>query len=147
MTRTSKTATPAPAAEIPLPKGVVARDLKYPDWADRAKLETSEFTLHYTERFGWCVATLFIRRATRGRAHLADRTYAWSLKDACVVTVGLGPHVLRTVTVYVRADRLEALQFLVDAHQKGLGKAGEIRDVRSTRMAQGSMRRNRGWGF
>jgi hypothetical protein len=57
------------------------------------------------------------------------------------VTMGKGPHVLRTVTVYVRNGRKDALQKFLDLKVQGEAKAGDIRDRISTRRAQTALRR------
>ena len=137
---------------IPLPNKILETDLAYPKNAKRYNAKTyisveQRLTLHYTERFGWCVATLTIARATGRRSGMQDRTYALSLKGEGVVRVGLGPHVLRTITVYVHRKNKERLQWLLDLHNTGEAKAGDIRDRISTRRAQGALRRSAFGGF
>jgi hypothetical protein len=126
--------------KIDLPKGVKDEDLEYPSFKSKRRV-VETLKLHYTERFGWCVATLSIRRATGRRAGTQDRTYAYTL-DGKVVRVGLGPHVLRTVDVYVTEKALGRLQYLLDLAQQGEAKAGDIRDRISSRRAQGALRRS-----
>lgn len=129
---------------IALPPEIKKTDLKYPSWkaADKNKYNT-QFDLWYTERFGWCIPTLFISRARRG-SNMQDRTYGISLKGE-TVTMGKGPHVLRTVTVYVKNGRLEKLKKFLDLKAQGEGKAGDIRDTISTRRMN-TMARRRSYG-
>lgn len=129
--------------EIKLPKQVKASDLKYPKWNSKAKhFYDKDFELWYTERFGWCIPTLFISRARRG-SNMQDRTYAVPVNDSTqTVTVGKGPHVLKTVNVYVTEKNLKRLQTLVDIKVKGQGNAGQIRDNISTRRANTMARRS-----
>ena len=131
--------------EIPLPKEVKVSDLKYPSWKSKVKhLYDKDFELWYTERFGWCIPTLFISRARRGSG-MQDRTYGVSLSGE-TVTMGKGPHVLKTVNVYVTEKNLSRLQTLVDLKESGMGKAGNIRDTISTRRAN-TMARRAQWGL
>lgn len=125
---------------IELPKQVKASDLTYPSWKSKVKhLYDKDFELWYTERFGWCIPTLFISRARRGSG-MQDRTYGISLSGE-TVTMGKGPHVLKTVNVYVTEKNLSRLQTLVDLKEQGMGKAGNIRDTISTRRANTMARR------
>jgi len=104
---------------------------------------TIEFELWYTERFGWVIPTLTIRNNT-GRAARAEtrRSYAIAIKDGAMCSAGMGPHVKRHVTIRVKQERFEALKPLLDIMIKGGEKAGDIRDRRSTRIAQGRARRS-----
>jgi hypothetical protein len=130
---------------IELPDEVRETDLKYPSWESTKNNEdnrvVSQFEMWYTERFGWCIPTLFISRARRG-SNMNDRTYGIAINTNGVVTMGKGPHVLRTVTVYVRKGRVEALKKFTDLKTKGEGDAGQIRDRISTRRANTMLRRN-----
>lgn len=111
------------------------------DTGDGALVEPRSLTMHYTERFGWVITTLFISRGRNG----TDRTYGVTLEgQAC--SLGNGPHIKRTITVYLRKSRLSDLQKYLDIYNAGLERSHEIRDTRSTRRAQGAMRR-RSWGF
>lgn len=129
---------------IELPDEVRETDLKYPSWESSKNNEDNRvvntFEMWYTERFGWCIPTLFISRARRG-SNMNDRTYGVAIKDGGVVTMGKGPHVLRTVTVYVKKGRADALKNLIDLKTKGEGDAGQIRDRISTRRANTALRR------
>jgi hypothetical protein len=138
-----------------LPFGLKASDLKYPsrprryDWNKEHSWDVLHtIKLHRTERFGWVVTTLFIRNPSRrSRPGAQPRTYAISA-DGQVCRVGIGPHIKETITAYVTRGRLKALKELVDLHEKGLVEANEIRDRRSSRMAQGELYRmnlRRGW--
>jgi hypothetical protein len=124
--------------DIKLPVEIKAKDLKYPKWDSDDKM-ADQFDMWYTERFGWCIPTLFISRARRGSG-MNDRTYGTTLQGE-PVTMGKGPHVLRTVTVYVRNSRKPALQTFLDLKLNGQAKAGDIRDRISTRRAQTVLRR------
>jgi hypothetical protein len=132
------------AVKLPmLPLGIELSDFKRPDWDDKKdKLiepyQDSEFEMWYTERFGWCIPTLLIGR---GRGGYQDRTYAYSLKTEGTVRIGRGPHVLHTVTVYVRKTREKALRPYLEKRSQGAGMAGDIRDRISTRRALTAQRR------
>lgn len=123
---------------IELPKGINETDITSPkkydalveDWDKR------QFEMWYTERFGWCIPTLMISRASsraRSAGATTDRSYAISVKDERLVTIGRGPHVKRTVTVYVRKTRAEALQKFLDLRDKGSEQANDYRDQLSTK--------------
>jgi len=133
------------ANDIDLPKGILASDLKYPKWdAPESERYATQFELWYTERFGWCIPTLFISKARRG-SNVNDRTYGISVTGQ-IVTMGKGPHVLKTVMVYVKKSRQDALKSFLDLKTKGEAEAGQIRDRISTRRAQGALyRSNLGW--
>lgn len=126
-----------------LPEGVLASDLKQPQFDDYRDLPYDDrtFELWHTTSFGWCIPTLFISRAGRGQS--TDRTYAVTL-DGKPVRVGRGPHVTRIITVYVRTSRMNDLQKFLDVRKQGQAKAGEIRDRISSRRAQGQMERASG---
>ncbi len=147
MTKRSPTKTTSPAS-VELPANVLATDLTYPKVkATRTEADYERarvlhiLTLHYTARFGWCVATLHIRNPGRRSTQTTARTYGVTL-DGQVVTIGMGPHVLRTIELYVTAARVAALQRYLDLKEKGLADAGEIRDRISTRRAQTVQRRS-----
>lgn len=131
-----------------LPFGLKASDLSYPkrpktyDWRKPQPFDVLHtFTLYETERLGWIITTLHIRNpGSRHRQGAQARTYGVDTRGQ-VVTVGLGPHVKRTITVYVSRARAEALKALIDLHERGLADAGSIRDRISTRRAQTTMRR------
>lgn len=128
--------------DIKLPKEIKVSDLKYPSWKSKDRLATS-FELWFTERFEWCIPTLLISRASRRSSQTTDRTYGIAL-DGQIVRIGRGPHVLKTVTVYVKESRKEKLQKFLDLKLKGEQGAGEIRDNISTRRANSAL--NRGGG-
>lgn len=132
------------AKDIQLPDEIQARDLEYPSWESRKNNDDNriveQFEMWFTERFGWCIPTLFISKARRGSG-MNDRSYGIAL-DGTVVTIGKGPHVLKTVTVYVRQRRLEKLQKFLDLKKTGEGKAGDIRDRISTRRANTILNRS-----
>ena len=126
-----------------LPTGITAKDLTYPKWKlnDTANRVVDQFELWYTERFGWCIPTLLIRRAGRFSSQSSDRTYATTM-DGDPIRMGLGPHVKAQVTVYVRESRKADLQRFLDLKTNGEATAGDIRDRISTRRAQTEMRRS-----
>ncbi len=136
--------------DIALPKGINADDLKYPQapknlpykkysaWMQgKGKLvEPRELMFYFTERFGWCITTLFISRGKNG----SDRFYGVKLDGGCV-SMGNGPHVLKQVHVYLRASRLKDLQQFIDTYNTGLKLAHGIRDSISTRRSNTAARR------
>ncbi|SHG89211.1 hypothetical protein [Bradyrhizobium erythrophlei] len=136
-----------------LPFGLKETDTAYPkhpkkyDWRKPQPFDVLHtLTLYETERFGWVVTTLHIRNpGSRHRTGAQARTYGVNAEGQ-VVTVGLGPHVKRTLTVYVTRARADALKTLTDLHERGLADAGSIRDRISSRRAQGAMRRS-SFGF
>ena len=142
---------PATAVKtIKLPPDILETDLQRPAWdakdnqalvEGRYGKEHAEFELWYTEKMGWCIPTLLIGRARS--ANTTDRTYATTL-DGKPVRIGKGPHVLRTVTVYVRVSRLAVLQKYLDTRTAGAATAGQIRDRISSRRAQGQEERAAG---
>lgn len=137
-----------------LPKGIRPTDLKYPSFKskDRINYEKGDhgsLTLYEVhDRKGnswWCIATLRIRKARLGRD--GERTYAVRLSDGAPVRIGLGPHVKRKITVYVRQSRVEALQRYIDLHLSGAESAHQIRDRISSRRAQGQVERAQGHSY
>ena len=142
--KTAATKTPA------LPKGILASDSKYPgnrkeDRVDWKLGRSGSLTLHHTERFGWCIATLPISGARSGSGYVA-RTYGIQVEadyagEHKIVTVGNGPHVSTTVEIYLKESRLKELQPYIDLYNKGMENAGSIRDRIGSRRAQTSLRR------
>jgi hypothetical protein len=146
MKRQTLVTNPKPEV-IALPAPVIASDLKRPDWDAKDKLARSgngydslTFEIWYTARFGWCIPTLLIRQARRGSDNM-NRNYAIAIKGEQPVRIGLGPHVLRHETVYVRESRVAALKPLLDVKARGEVVANEARDIRSSRMLAGTLRR------
>ena len=92
--------------------------------------------MYYTQAFGWLIPTLLIR--TTRRMDRTNRTYATSL-DGRPCRVGMGPHVLRSVAVYVKRSRFVALQPFIDLKNQGEIASNEIRDRISSRRAQGQL--------
>ena len=138
-----------------LPKGILKSDLEYKHpydaseavykkWCvDNALVSAAdgprELTLYETERFGWIITTLLIGSGrSRGTT---DRSYGITLAGQ-PVRVGMGPHVKRVLTVYLRKSRLADLQQYIDLYNTGLIKAHETRDTISTRRATGTLRRH-----
>lgn len=133
-------------AKAKFPLGITAADLKIPSYDGEDRVDynqgnSGQLTLHKTERFGWCVTTLFISRGKRGNP---DRSYGMQLEGDQVVSIGNGPHVTETITVYLRKSRIEALKPLIDKYVEGLQRANAIRDRRSSRIAQGQEMRAQG---
>lgn len=138
------------SSKITLPKDIQSSDLKYPDYKSNDKLvriqagpeswqaESAIFELWYTEQMGWCIPTLLIAKGST-----TDRTYATTL-DGKQVRIGKGPHVKRTVTVYVRQSRLSVLQRYLDLKQSGAEVSNQIRDRISSRRVQGQIMRQQG---
>ena len=128
------------------PPGVTAADVKYPTSygdVDSSLGDYGKITFHRVEgKQGsyWAIATLPISKSRNG---YADRTYAVTLTGG-VVTIGKGPHVKETFSVWIRKSRLSVLQKYVDLHTAGKGDAGQIRDRIGSRRAQGQLRRAEG---
>src|SRR6266566_5145743 len=119
-------------AAVVLPAGVIEKDLTYPDYKDKdgypADLgyEDRQFEMWLVPSFGWCIPTLGISAA--GRRHSTRRTYVVIVDNGKVCRIGHGPHVTKTITVYVRKSRLEALQKFIDLKNSGSVDANTIRD-------------------
>lgn len=135
-----------------LPFGLLKTDLEYPKWKEKETKAQREkrhivhtIDLVYTDRFHWCVRTLHISNARRGSG-LTNRSYGYT-EDKHLVTIGAGPHVLRSVTAYVRKERMKDLDALVTTFNEGLIKAGETRDSISSRRANTASRRRTGFGW
>lgn len=140
-----------------LPAPVQADDLRQPSYQKEEHLPWSDLdamhlpggtlTLYKVKGRGWVVCTLPISKASRRQAAAGvgtDRTYAIGLDKREVCTVGGGPHVEATVTVWVSKANLERLRPLIDLHTEGLTLAGQIRDRTSSRRAQGQIERANG---
>jgi len=124
-----------------LPFNIKKSDLKCPPYKRGSKDSYINTIELYRTAKGWFVCTLPISKSKK----FADRTYAVDERGE-VWSLGKGPHVLETMRVIVMKSRLKALKELVDLHNKGLVKANEIRDRRSSRMARGTLRRGLyGW--
>lgn len=153
--------------EPKLPEGIEPGDLVYPKmkWDDKTgktsynkgdsqlmyeEADGGQFELWYIEGrdFGWVIPTLMINSGHHRNRPSSDtrRTYGIRLSDEGLVRVGHGPHVKKTVTVYVKEHRTEALKKFLDLYAKGLEKAGMTRDRISTRRANTQSRRSSG-GF
>lgn len=162
MKTTTRRAAVAANTKVALPEGVLETDLNPPKYGTKGNSDlflrengekygaVLSFELWYTERFGWCIPTLEIRKAS-SRSRIAGtnstdrRSYGISLRGE-IVTIGLGPHIKRTCTVYVKASRQDKLQKFLDLRVKGLEQAGGIRDRISSRRADTIARRS-GFGF
>jgi hypothetical protein len=128
---------------IILPGDIIESDTVYPKYTrNNPHPVVAQFTMDYTKQFGWCIRTLGIRRARR--AGRTDRTYAIRVDTKSPVRIGAGPHVLRTVTVYVTQKRQPKLQRFLDMQTLGEEQAGTIRDRISSRRAQGALMRAEG---
>jgi hypothetical protein len=149
---TRKPTTPATPA-IALPAGIVATDLKCPDWKSKDGLdptvpyEDRHFEIWYTPGFGWCIPTLRIRGAGRTESSATARTYAVAIDSERVCRIGHGPHIKATHTVYVRKSRATALAKFIALKNTGAEDANTIRDRISSRRAQGTLRRRSMFGF
>lgn len=129
-----------------LPLGIEKSDMVRPAWDAEDGLDHSvgnygELTFHKTTRFGWCITTLFISRGKRGQP---DRSYGIALDTDQVVSIGNGPHVTESFTLYLRKSRRADLQKFIDAYESGMERANAIRDRRSSRIAQGQEMRAQG---
>lgn len=143
---------------IPLPVELITDDLRYPSWEsykdnDGNRIVT-QFDLWYTERFGWCIPTLLIKKASsshRERGISVDRMYAITL-NRDTVRIGCGPHVLAKTTVYVKNSRKVVLEKFLTLKNEGEIFANEARDIRSSRSLRTSLHRSshdwlsNGWG-
>jgi hypothetical protein len=129
-----------------LPTGILDTDLDYPAYADNSY---ESFELWDVQNVGWVIPSLLISRAGRRQRAttpgVSDRYYAAGL-DGKVWRVGRGPHVKRTVAVYVKKSRLTALQPFLTLRDKGSADANVIRDRISTRRARTALARS-SWGF
>lgn len=143
-----------------LPPGVVAADMKYPETKYNRKTfkpirgtevlardhgDHGQLTFYNVRGFGWCIGTLHIRnqstRARQRHGEMEARTYAVRVSDGGVVRIGLGPHVVGTVSIYIRESRVKDLQKYIDLYNSGSESAHQIRDRISTRRARGELMR------
>lgn len=143
----AKSKMPAPVV-ADLPPDVIEDDTKYVSLtiADHDKVPAdirySGLTFYKTAAFGWVVCTLPI--SSGRRQGLPDRTYAIKVDGGAICRVGRGPHVLKTVTVYVYQRNIGRLQKYVDLWLKGMAAAGSVRDRISSRRAEGQVKRAQG---
>ena len=142
-------------SKTPLPTGIVVGDLDWPpDHTDRPEnYDDSSFELWRTTSFGWVIPTLAISGGGLRARSAEKRTYAVCVGEAATdrrvrrgaqVRVGLGPHVVEKLVVYVRKSRLAALQSYLDLRRDGAVGANETRDRISSRRAQGVRERAAG---
>lgn len=132
-------------AKSTLPGGLISSDLEYPAYESGDKIaytagDHGQLVLYNTGRFGWVIATLLISKGKGGRP---NRTYGISLNNE-IVTMGDNNHTTETLTVYIKASRVAALQPLLDLYSEGMERAGAIRDRRGARRAQGQEMRANG---
>lgn len=138
--------------ENALPPDVKLVDTKWPShekslpWShfDQYGMNGNALTFYLTTGFGWVLTTLAIRKARRSGS--TDRSYAITLDGKCC-RVGSGPHVKKTVIVYVSKDNADRLTKYCELHLKGQEQAGTVRDRISTRRAQGQIHRANGDHF
>ena len=109
--------------KIDLPEGVIASDLNYPKWSSKDQLnrtvgDNGYLQFNFTTSFGWCLATLGIARGRNGNA---DRTYGVRVSDGAQIRMGQGPHILKSITVYVRTSRSEKLKKLSISVRRSTG--------------------------
>lgn len=128
-----------------LPPNVILEDLQY-NFEDRIGWD-SEYpvvlTLHLVQG-EWMIATLHISNPNRkqlARGIDTARTYAISVLNGKIYTVGKGPHVKETIEVHVKKSNVDRIKNLLVRYQEGLEAAGRIRDRRSSRIAQGRLYR------
>lgn len=138
---------------IPLPKGMIAKDLEYPKYDSRDQLahdvRHNRFEMYAVSfRNGsteWVIATLQISNGSRRNpAASSARTYAVRVSNGALCRVGKGPHVKATIAVYVRKSRVAALASLLKLLDKGEEEAHQVRDRISSRRAQGQVMRAEG---
>lgn len=110
---------------------------------DYALGEHGRLLMHYVTGRGWVIATLHISRSRTA----ADRTYGIEIGSGGIVTVGNGPHIVETIEVLLKRNRVPALQKYLDLYNKGMVDANTIRDRISTRRANTVMRRGSGFGL
>lgn len=149
-----------------LPPNILESDTTYPEWSNRytvGHLESLGLTsIHewqgqmtfyqITGRTGtrWVLLSLHISNPSRGqrqRGVTTARSYGIGVDDKKIYTVGTGPHVKATVTVYLNASNVERLRPYVELWLKGLEDASAIRDRISSRRAQGQLHRAAGKSF
>jgi hypothetical protein len=128
-----------------LPEGIVAEDSVWPSGSKKDRVDGTlgncgTLDFHFTS-FGWVISTLPI---SKSRSGFADRTYGVKISDGSSVRIGNGPHVIKSITVYIRNSRLKALQKYIDLYNKGMSRANEIRDRISSRRVEGVERRAAG---
>lgn len=139
---------------IDLPPDVSVKDLQRLKWDSKDTfsykemrelgLDSDELQFFLTEGFGWVITTLLIK--SKGRysgPSQTDRYYGISV-DGKLCRIGHGPHVKRTVRVYINKKNLKYMQKYIDLHKKGLANAGDVRDRISSRRAMGQMYRQQG---
>jgi hypothetical protein len=151
MKNMTKTATTTKTAALPL--GLLKSDLEYPTMGDNLPWDQCRpertYTLHLvketsTGKTQWHIATLHISNAPKGRraaAHSNSRTYSIGVDTQTTYCIGIGPHILKTVEVYLKKSNVDRMGKLTDLYTKGLEAASMIRDRRSTRAANTAARR------
>lgn len=148
---TRKTVTKPAAPKQELPPLVKQEDVDQRDYKDAfgyAELEQHGLPHYFYKLYyiktgnGWLIRTLHISNAKKRSGYQTDRSYAVSLGDGKVYTVGGGPHVLAEVAVRVDKKNVARLKPHLDIYLKGLADAGTIRDRISSRRAQGALRRS-----
>lgn len=127
-----------------LPKGIKASDLKN-DYKNHLPYDQRPAHLPYCLTFylvksaksyrndQWVMTTLSINN--KGRA------YGIGLDDKGIYSVGVGPHVVKTVNVYFSTKNIKRLQPFIDLYMQGATTANMIRDRRSTRIARTKARK------
>lgn len=139
----AKVSDPNKSASLELPAHVKDADTRYPKYSRTKPVSVlHELVFDRVSTLGWCIRTLQIRRARR--VQRTERTYAIRCDTQTPVRIGNGPHVLRTVRVYVTDKNIARLQTYVDLQRKGEEDAHTIRDRISSRRAEGTLRRSRG---
>jgi hypothetical protein len=103
-------------------------------------LDSNELTFYFTPTLGWVLCTLGIAKAKHDRT---ARTYGVTL-DRGLCRVGSGPHVKKTVTIYLSKENAKRLERYTELWLFGMEKAGCTRDRISSRRAQGQLERAAG---
>lgn len=141
-----------------LPAGIKQSDLQMKSWKDMAYdsdgngNNTNHFELWLVkdikEGLTWFIPTLLISKNNRNS--YGSRTYAVDLSGR-LCRIGKGPHVVQTLTVYLKKNNIIRLQKYLDLKKNGSEKSNQVRDRISSRRAEGQLHRAAGqhswrWG-
>lgn len=139
---------------IDLPPDVSVKDLQRVKWDSKDNLkyeelkalglDSDDLQFFLTDGFGWVITTLLIKSKGRYSGPTqTDRFYGISI-DGKLCRIGHGPHVKRTVRVYINRKNLKYMQKYIDLYKQGLNDAGNTRDRISSRRAMGQVYRQQG---
>jgi hypothetical protein len=132
-----------------LPNGIKESDLKSPSYKSKDKIawevaDHGTLTLYECKGFGWVIVTLLIGSGGSRLRGYAPRYYGVRVSDGAAVRVGKGPHVSRTLRVYIRQSRVKALDHFIQLYNSGMTSAHTTRDRISSRRYQGQIERAAG---